>query len=499
MVSQNKRLFPKKYAHNYYVLSRLKSIVNDVIKKYIDGNAVDKRLIDYGCGDVPYLPLFADKVARYVTCDIGINPLAEVTITPEGKVPLPDESFDIVLSSQVLEHVDDVNVYLAEANRLLDKDGLLLLSTHGQWIYHPIPRDLWRWTNEGLTTLLEKSGFKVIETMWFSGMLAYSSQLRLFYIKRITQGKGPFLKLLFHVISFISNFTMPFLDKLEGKNGKNNAAVYFVVARKNLDNIEKITTIYGQFYSRKGDLITNQLKQYSAHTRNELAMLKSLIRDGDNIIDVGAHIGTFAIPFATFNKGKGKIFSFEADTGNYNLLRKNIRENFLDDIIIPTHAIASDIKQKFSKLKPLDDNSGAYCFVPDSNQSEINKSDINVINIDDWYEHSESETRIDVIKIDVEGAEMAVLRSCELIIKRYNPLLYIEISREALERFNCTINDIERGLKSFGYHFFKNVGPRNSDNDIFKIKRLNNIEEGGNFFDLLAIHPSSHRYPEYIP
>jgi len=137
--------------------------------------------------------------------------------------------------------------------------------------------------------------------------------------------------------------------------------------------------------------------------------------------------------------------------------------------------------------------------VPDSNQSEINKSDINVINIDDWYEHSESETRIDIIKIDVEGAEMAVLRSCELIIKRYNPLLYIEISREALERFNCTINDIERGLKSFGYHFFKNVGPRNSDNDIFKIKRLNKVEEGGNFFDLLAIHPSSHRYPEHTP
>ena len=237
MASQNKRLFPKKYAHNYYVLSRLKSIVNDIIKKYIDGNAVGTRLIDYGCGDVPYLPLFADKVAKYVTCDIGINPLAEITITPDGKVPLPDESFNIVLSVQVLEHVDNVKVYLAEANRLLAKDGLLLLSTHGQWIYHPFPKDLWRWTNEGLTSLIENSGFKVIDTMWSLGMLAYSSQLRLFYLKRLTQGKGPFLKLLFQVVSFISNFTMPFLDKLEGENGKNNAAIYFVVARKDSGNI----------------------------------------------------------------------------------------------------------------------------------------------------------------------------------------------------------------------------------------------------------------------
>lgn len=235
MAPKNERLFPKRYAHNYYILSRLKSIVDEVIEKYIDidSNARDKRLIDYGCGDVPYLPLFADKVAKYVTCDIDINPSAEVKITPEGIVPLPDESFDIVLSVQVLEHVDDVNMYLAEANRLLKKDGLLLLSTHGQWIWHPFPKDLWRWTHEGLSHCIEKSDFKIIDTMWASGMLAYSSQLRLFYLKRLTQEKGQFLKLLFKVISFTSNLLMPFLDKLEGENGKNNAAVYFVVARKN--------------------------------------------------------------------------------------------------------------------------------------------------------------------------------------------------------------------------------------------------------------------------
>lgn len=232
MVSQNERLFPKRYAHNYYILSRLKSIVNDVIKKYIS-NTGSKRLIDYGCGDVPYLPLFEGKVAEYVLCDLDINPRAEVKITQEGKVPLSDESFDIVLSVQVLEHVDDVNIYLTEANRLLHKDGLLLLSTHGQWIWHPFPKDLWRWTHEGLTATIEKSGFTILDTMWISGMLAYSCQLGLFYLKRLTQGKGLLLKKIFQAVSLVCNFLFPFLDKLEGEGGKNNAAIYFVVARKN--------------------------------------------------------------------------------------------------------------------------------------------------------------------------------------------------------------------------------------------------------------------------
>jgi SAM-dependent methyltransferase len=232
MSTLNRRLYPKRYDHNYYALIRLKSIINEVIKKYIDCAPGQKRLIDYGCGDAPYLPLFVNKVAEYVTCDIEKNPLAEIKIGMDSRVPLPDESFDILLSIQVLEHVDDVTTYLAEANRLLDKNGLMLLSTHGQWRWHPFPRDLWRWTHEGLSCILAKSGFSIIDTFWLSGMLAYSSQLRLFYFKRVIEKKGPLLKILFHFISFISNFMMPFQDKLEINTGKDNAAIYLVVAKK---------------------------------------------------------------------------------------------------------------------------------------------------------------------------------------------------------------------------------------------------------------------------
>jgi len=262
------------------------------------------------------------------------------------------------------------------------------------------------------------------------------------------------------------------------------------------DKIEKITTIYGQFFSRNGDMITNQLKQFSAHTRNELAMLKSLITGGDNIIDIGAHIGTFSIPFASFNKGIGRVFSFEADIDNYNLLRMNITENYLDGAIIPKHAIVSDCEQRFSILKPSEDNSGMHCFLPDSSSAGLDMADIPVINIDAWYEQNEAETKINIIKIDIEGAEMAALRSCEKIIKKCLPMLYIEINNEALDRFNTTIAEIEDALNSFGYHFFRNIGPRNSNNDIFKIARLNSISDGGVFFDLLAVHPSSDRYPD---
>lgn len=261
------------------------------------------------------------------------------------------------------------------------------------------------------------------------------------------------------------------------------------------DNLESTNTIYGIFYSLKDDLITKQLKQYSAHTRNELAMLKSIIFDSDNIIDLGAHIGTFSIPFALFNNKRGKVFSFEANIFNYNLLRLNIRSNGMDEVITPMHAIVSDNKLAFTMFSPCNDNTGAYSFLPGNQPTEVDVHDVNVINVDEWYEYNGNDIKIHLIKIDIEGAELSALRSCKRLIERFKPLLYVEINKEALDRFNCTTDEIEETLITFGYRFFRNVGPRNSDNDFFKIESLNSISDGGDFFDLLAVHPTSDRFP----
>jgi SAM-dependent methyltransferase len=61
-----------------------------------------------------------------------------------------DGSFDIVLCTQVLEHVDDPAVAIAELHRVTAPGGRVLASTHGVMLYHPNPNDFWRWTHTGL-------------------------------------------------------------------------------------------------------------------------------------------------------------------------------------------------------------------------------------------------------------------------------------------------------------------------------------------------------------
>lgn len=253
------------------------------------------------------------------------------------------------------------------------------------------------------------------------------------------------------------------------------------------NKIVKIETIYGDLYSREDDLITDQLIRFSAHTRNELAMLKSVILPGHTILDIGAHIGTFSIPFALFVGNTGKIYSFEPNIENFKILSKNILENKLNDIIYPSNSIVSCLKNTFTAHITNPKNSGTYYFLPSAISQE---SDIAITHIDEWISEKAEKIIPDLIKIDVEGAELLVLQSCIKTISKSLPILYIEIVEDHLQKFNHSAQDIENLLKPLGYKFYKNIGSRNSNDDSFSPTQLSNIINGGRFFDLLAIHKS---------
>jgi SAM-dependent methyltransferase len=134
------------------------------------------RVLDYGCADRPYRHFFADGV-EYVGADLDGNPDADLVLRPDGTVPVPDGSFDGVLSTQVLEHVRDPGLYLGECFRVLRPGGRLLLSTHGVFAYHPDPVDLWRWTCAGLRLAVEQAGFRVVAFAGLIGLAATGLQL----------------------------------------------------------------------------------------------------------------------------------------------------------------------------------------------------------------------------------------------------------------------------------------------------------------------------------
>lgn len=134
------------------------------------------RILDYGCAELPYRDFFAEDV-DYVGADLPGNPHATMYLNPDGTLPPADDGFDVVISTQVLEHVGDPRLYLSECLRVLRPGGRLLLSTHGTFSYHPDPADYWRWTCAGLRREIDWAGFRIDSQEGIIGPVAAGLQL----------------------------------------------------------------------------------------------------------------------------------------------------------------------------------------------------------------------------------------------------------------------------------------------------------------------------------
>ncbi len=143
-----------------------KKYTRDAIREAI--NVSSGTLLDIGCGRMPYRSIFLPAVKKYIgldhpqTAKMYKGNLKPDIYADATKIPLKSRSIDTILMLMVLEHLPVPSDALYEANRLLSrKDGTLILSTVQMYPTHDAPFDYFRYTQYGLRSLFEKSGFKV--------------------------------------------------------------------------------------------------------------------------------------------------------------------------------------------------------------------------------------------------------------------------------------------------------------------------------------------------
>lgn len=239
--------------------------------------------------------------------------------------------------------------------------------------------------------------------------------------------------------------------------------------------------VHGRFLTLDEDHVTRQLRSFGAHTRNELAMLLAFLRPGDQVIDVGAHIGTFTVAFARAVGERGQVISIEPGAGAFGRLAENVALNDLAGRVRLHHELVADETASYRAIEEAGHTSAAYYVMTTAPSTTA------CLRVDALEPELLADRPLRLIKIDVEGMELSVLRSARRLIEQHRPLLYVEVSPSATQRYFTTVEDIRAFLVGHGYQLFRNVGSRNSSNDEYVIRHLDTLQSAEPLFDCLAI------------
>lgn len=181
-------------------------------------------------------------------------------------------------------------------------------------------------------------------------------------------------------------------------------------------------------------------------------LIKNIIHEGDVGIDLGANIGYFTMLMANLVGTSGKIFSFEPEPQNFEILQKNIKQNHLKNVVANQSAIG-DINGKI-KLYLSNTNAGWHKVFPkqfiDYEVSDKN-IDVKICSLDKEF----IDKKIDFIKMDIEGYEWNAIKGGKKILEENHDVkLIFEFFPMALRANNVKPDTVLTYLLDIGFHIY---------------------------------------------
>lgn len=216
------------------------------------------------------------------------------------------------------------------------------------------------------------------------------------------------------------------------------------------------------------------------HERQVSELLLNTLKEDCCFVDIGTNLGWYTC-LAGKKLINGTVYGFEMDELNYELVRKNLLLNSCDKAKI-FHAAISDHSGEIRYSRQSNTPSPSFRLASGNEITGLNKSKmikVPAYSLDDFFE--DKITKPDVIKIDVEGAELQVILGMKNILNSSKPLLFLEIHPQKLTHYNYTVQDLTTQLLNHNYQIFE-IPQMRSHKAHLKLKKIN--------FDTPILHNS---------
>ena len=190
------------------------------------------------------------------------------------------------------------------------------------------------------------------------------------------------------------------------------------------------------------------LSVFGIYEKTLINTIKTYIKKGDVVCDIGAHDGYHTLDMSKAVGRNGKVYAFEPDPDNFDLLKKNLENNAIKNVILVKKAISD------------------RCGVTKLYQNPANRSDNGIIEKGNGFSFTEVETisldrffakrnKVDFIKMDIQGAEPLAYKGMTNLIRKNKHMKIIMELRPGLIKNGIRSSQIMlNGLYKSGFSFY---------------------------------------------
>jgi FkbM family methyltransferase len=213
---------------------------------------------------------------------------------------------------------------------------------------------------------------------------------------------------------------------------------------------------FGSWWIRRNDTLGQALMAGTFETA-ELAFAGRFLRPGMTVLDLGAHQGLYALLASRKVGPKGRVFAFEPSPRERRALRLNVVLNRCWNVSVQGTALGSENGEaEFFIVRG--EQTGCNSLRPPMLHRATAFVNVKIIRLDDWLSQGRID-RVDFIRMDVEGAELTVLKGgAGLFTRQPRPVVLAEVRDERTRPWGYAAKKILEHLESMDYTWFRFLG-----------------------------------------
>lgn len=228
-----------------------------------------------------------------------------------------------------------------------------------------------------------------------------------------------------------------------------------------------ITFQEGILYLNEKDVVVSGALSLGVYEKFEIATFRQSLKSGMTVLDIGAHIGYYSIIAAYHVGDSGRVFSFEPEPENFVSLQRNISANNFRNIQSFQYAISN--RNGNENFYIAQENKASHTFA--KNDTAEDCIQVATITVDNFCK-SKNIRNVDIIKMDIEGAEGLALEGMKDTL-RHNPhiCMFTEFYPEMLQKIGYKPIDFLASLVGLGFSIFE------INNETERLEEVDNLEK----------------------